>query len=223
MNDVNADNTSTNASGDVSSDLHPASTTNSRYNVDDISAAAVAVSFAIAAPGQGTDEGIDTISVPALPAIPVFASPTAAPAPPVIATPNAATRPTPIERRQRMKYAKQGIHTSKEFFIHPDKLGIYSHLADTIYLDGKITTVPRLQIVDYIFHWTPSTNLPIGFDETHLRTKVFKSHKSSVEMLKSARVAYDEKYPDQRPPGGARSNAPSRSPARRDRAAWSPR
>ena len=120
-------------------------------------------------------------------------------APPNIPPNVTPTRRVPCTRTPRMKFAKCGIWATKSFFLKPDKAGMYSKLSDTIYLDGKIDQCPRIENIDYVFHWTKMVGLPNHFDVTHLRTRVFKQDQEGMCLLRCAREDYDRVYPNQPP------------------------
>ena len=115
-----------------------------------------------------------------------------------------------VPRRGRMKFKDQGILAHKQFFLHPEKLESYPSISSSFCMTGKISVVPRREVVDYRFFWS-SSNLPSSFNERDLRTKVCKADKTSLNILKPASSAYDEKYPDHTPTK-SKSKSKSRSP-----------
>ena len=113
----------------------------------------------------------------------------------------------PVPRKGRMKFKDQGILANKSFFVHPDRLESYQDISSSFYMTGKINVVPWKDGVDYRFFWTWS-KLLASFDERDLRTTVCKTDKTSFDMLKAARNAFDEKYPDHTPTK-SKSKAPA--------------
>jgi hypothetical protein len=100
----------------------------------------------------------------------------------------AASRPVP-QRRQRMAYKDRGIRAAKDFFLRPEKIGVYENIPDTTYLEGKITAVPRRTQVDYVLCWTDVSPLPAGFNSEDLRMTVFKGDAKYKTLLEEARRA----------------------------------
>ena len=103
--------------------------------------------------------------------------------------------------RVRIKYVNCGVRATKKFFITPDKLTAYDMIPELLFLDGVVTAVPRKNHSEnYTLNWTSTANLPTGVDRNHLRSHVFRGDKESTDMLKSARQAYDQYYPNQKGP-----------------------
>ena len=79
-------------------------------------------------------------------------------------------------------------------------------ISSSLYMTRKITVVPRNEVVNYRFLWL-SSNLPSGFDKRDLRTMIYKTDKTPLNMLKAAKNAYAGKHLDHTP-----TKSKSRSP-----------
>ena len=100
--------------------------------------------------------------------------------------------------RVRIKYVNCGVRATKKFFITPDKLSAYDMIPELLFLDGVVTAVPRRNHSEnYTLNWTSTAHLPPSVDRNHLRSHVFRGDKEATDMLKSARQAYDQYYPNQ--------------------------
>ena len=125
----------------------------------------------------------------------------------------AASPPVP-QRRQRMAYKDRGIRAAKDFFLRPEKIGVYENIPDTTYLEGKITAVPRRTQVDYVLCWTDVSPLPAGFNSEDLRMTVFKGDAKHKTLLEEARRAYDAAHPNQQAASGrSQLSHPASSPS----------
>ena len=77
---------------------------------------------------------------------------------------------------------------------------LYDKISDSIFLDGKITSAPWMDIQSNKFFWDISF-LPININESRLQSSVLGDNKELVTALKCAHFAFDSMYLDGSPAG----------------------
>ncbi len=88
------------------------------------------------------------------------------------------------------------IRATKSFFHMSSEGTLYDEIDSQLYLNGKITTVPRKGVTIYEILWDTSSIPHVVINESQLRRIISRDDNDMVSCLKRARVLFDEVYPD---------------------------